>query len=255
MIPTGVPTPSSTPKPTEAPEAKETPMPTEAPDDDEDDIYNEEGLGFDNTPLGEGALIDIADAAIVNSKSEEGPSGSVYGLLQARMSKTTKNSITIKWKKIDGAKYIIYGNKCGKKKRYKKIATVKGTSYKKKKLSKGTYYKFMVVAVKDGRVVSTSKTLHIATKGGKIGNTKKVTLNRKKATLKKNKIIKIKAKLKPESTKLKVKNHRAVCYESSNTKVVTVTKHGMVKAVGKGKATVYVYAQDGIAGKVKITVK
>ena len=109
--------------------------------------------------------------------------------------------------------------------------------------------------VKDGRVVSTSKTLHIATKGGKIGNTKKVTLNRKKATLKKNKIIKIKAKLKSESSKLKVKNHRSVCYESSNTNVVTVTKQGMVKAVGKGKATVYVYAQDGIAGKVKITVK
>ncbi|HBZ03989.1 MAG TPA: hypothetical protein DEO83_09290, partial [Lachnospiraceae bacterium] len=262
--PTVAPTATPTVAPTETPTATPTEIPSSTPvpavekneDEDESGIqYNEEGLGFDSTPLGEGALEEIADAAIVNTKSEEGPSGSTYSLLQAKMKKVTKNSITIKWKKISGAKYIIYGNKCGKKNRYKKIATVSKNSFKHKKLKKGTYYKYMVVAVKGGRVVSTSKTIHIATKGGKVGNTKKVILNRKKAKLKKNKIIKLKAKLKPESKNLKVKKHRGIKYESSNENVVTVTKKGMVKAVGKGTAYVYVYAQNGVAGKLKVTVK
>ena len=77
------------------------------------------------------------------------------------------------------------------------MATVRENQYTKKKLKKGKYYKYMVVAVKDGKVVSSSKTLHIATKGGKVGNPKKVKLNKKKVSLKKNKILKIKA---PESS-------------------------------------------------------
>ncbi|SNU05512.1 Ig-like domain (group 2) [Lachnospiraceae bacterium] len=250
-VPSEVPTASATPiqiaEPTPAVEPTKKPGKTK-----NEPNYNEEGLGFDNTPLGRGALQEIAEAAIVNSKLEEGPSGSVYGRLQAKVKKTTKNSITIKWKKVKGAKYIIYGNKCGKKQKYKKIATVKKNQYTKKKLKKGTYYKYIVVAVKDGRIVSSSKTLHIATKGGSVGNPKKVTVSKKSVKLKKNKLFKIKAKVINGSG---VKTHRGVCFESSDESVATVTKSGMIKAVGKGKAFIYVYAQNGAMAKVKVTVK
>ena len=253
-VPSAVPTATVTPavvnptaEPTTAVEPTKKPGKTK-----NEPNYNEEGLGFDNTPLGKGALQEIAEAAIVNSKLEEGPSGSVYGRLQAKVKKTTKNSITIKWKKVKGAKYIIYGNKCGKKQKYKKIATVKKNQYTKKKLKKGTYYKYIVVAVKDGRIVSSSKTLHIATKGGSVGNPKKVTVSKKSVKLKKNKLFKIKAKVINGSG---VKTHRGVCFESSDESVATVTKSGMIKAVGKGKAFIYVYAQNGTMAKVKVTVK
>ena len=58
----------------------------------------------------------------------------------------------------------------------KKLATVTGkaSNFKKiagRKVKKGTYYKFIVVAI-DGnnRVVSSSKLIHVTTKGGKVGN-------------------------------------------------------------------------------------
>ena len=197
----------------------------------------------------------MADEAITSSDSDEGPAGAVFGKLQAKMKKNTKSSVTITWKKISGAKYIVYGNKCGSNNKFKKIKTLTSTSFTQKKLKKGTYYKYMIVAVKDGKVVSASKTIHIATKGGKVGNDKKVTLNKTKKTLKVKKTFKIKAKTKPVSKKLKVKKHRAVSYESSNENVAAVTGNGTVKAVGKGTAYIYAYAQDGAMAKVKITVK
>ena len=161
----------------------------------------------------------------------------------------TKTSILIKWKKVKGAKYVIYGAPCGKK--YKKIKTVSGTSFTQKKLKKGKYYKYIVMAVKNGKVVSTSKTIHIATTGGKIGNAAKVTLQ-KSLSLKKGKTATLKATV--TNGKLKVQNHRKVSWESSNPAVATV-KNGKVKAVGKGKAVIYAYAQNGVFKVIKVVVK
>lgn len=44
-------------------------------------------------------------------------------------------------------------------------------------------------------------------------------------------------------------------YESTNAKVASVNKKGKIKAVGKGKCSIYVYAQNGIYKRIKITVK
>ncbi|MCR5338763.1 MAG: Ig-like domain-containing protein [Lachnospiraceae bacterium] len=53
-----------------------------------------------------------------------------------------------------------------------------------------------------------------------------------------------------------MKKHIAVLrFESDNTKVATVDKKGNVKGIAKGKATVYVYSQNGIYKKLKVTVK
>ena len=114
----------------------------------------------------------------------------------------------------------------------------------------------MVVASGGGNVRAVSKTLHVATSGGKVGNNKSVRItSKKKITLKKGKTTKIKAKSVAKSSKLKVKKHRALAFETSNPKVATVNKSGKVKAVGKGSCIIYVYAQDGIFAKVSIKVK
>jgi hypothetical protein len=216
--------------------------------------------------VGAGTDFSKADSLIRNSKTEE-PKGASFGKLQARMTKVTKKSITLKWKKVSGAKkYVIYANKCGTKNKYKKLATVssskktyKVTKAAGKKLKKGTYYKFLIVAVNsNNKVISTACTLHAATKGGKYGNYKGVTTAAKKnkVTLAKaGKTFKLKAKAKAQSKKLKVQQHRAVKYESSNTAVATVSKKGKITAKKKGTCYIYAYSQSGIYKRIKITVK
>ncbi len=161
--------------------------------------------GKDGTDVGPGASEASADRAITHLPNDNDPAGSVYGKLQAKSTKQTKNSVNVKWSKVSGAtKYVIYGNACGKKIKMKKLATSTGKSmtFKKiagKKVKKGTYYKFIIVALdKNNNVVSTSKIVHVATKGGKVGNHKSVTVKKtvlKKAKkLKKGKSLKLKAK-------------------------------------------------------------
>ncbi len=128
------------------------------------------------------------------------------------------------------------------------------------KLKKGTYYKFIMVALdRNDKVVSTSKVIHVATKGGKVGNHKKVTVKktviRKAKKLKKGKKLKLKAKAVRQSKKLKVRKHRAIMYESTNINVATASKKGVVKAKSKGTCYIYAYVQNGVFRKIKVTVK
>ena len=99
--------------------------------------------------------------------------------------------------------------------------------------------------------------IHEATAGGKVGNDKKVKTNAKKnkVSIKAKKKFKLKAKEVPASKKLKVKRHRKVAYESSDTKIATVSGKGVVKGLKKGKCKVYAYAQNGVCQTVKVTVK
>lgn len=186
--------------------------------------------------------------------------GSNFGLLRAQTTKLKKNSVTVKWNKVKNADgYIVYGAKCGAKSKYKVLKVVSGktTSYTHKKLKKGTYYKYNIVAFKyvNGVKVTlaASKKIHATTLGGKYGVAKAVKLNKSKVKIKKGKTFKIKAS---ETKKdKKIKRHRAICYESSNTKIATVNSKGKIKAKKKGKCTIYVYAQNGVYKTVKVTVK
>ena len=214
-------------------------------------------MGEGGSPIGKGASAKAAEKAIISSTSEEGPAGSKFAPLRLRSTKQGKNNISLTWSGVKGAsRYVIYGNACGKTRKMKRLGTVSGKSFKIKKinrsLKKGTYHKFILVALDaNDRVVTTSKVVHVATKGSKkIGNPTKVTVKKPKA-LKKGK----KHKLRAKQVGKKVKKHRAVSYESSNAKVAKVTKKGVIKAVGKGSCYVYAYAQNGIFKKVKVTVK
>lgn len=203
------------------------------------------------------------DKFVTKLKTEKDPKGSVFGLLCARQKKAAKKSVTVKWNKLKNAKsYIVYGSKCGTKKGqippYKKITKTTKSSYTRKGLKKGVYFKFLIVALdKKNKVLASSKTVHIATKGGKVGNDKTVKVNKTKVTInmKKSKTYKIKAKEVAQSKKLTVKRHRPIKYESSNKKVAKVNSKGKVTAKKKGTAYIYVYAQNGFYKKVKVTVK
>ena len=208
----------------------------------------------DGTAVGRGASATAAEAAIISAASDEGPSGTTFVQLSAKVKKAKNTSITLSWNRV-APKYVIYGNKCGKGQKFKKLATVTGTSFTQNGLVKGTYYKYMVVAVDaGGRVVAASKTMHAVTSGKKAGNPKKVTVKKKTLNLKPGKKAKIKASIVKPSGK-KVKNHRKLSYESMNPKVATVAKNGSVKAVAKGTTYIYVYAQNGVYAKVKVKVK
>ena len=74
-------------------------------------------------------------------------------------------SIKLKWTKVKGAQtYVIYGNKCGKKNKPKKLVTVSGNTktFKKvlgKKLKKRPCYKFIIVALdKNNKMVFSIKS-------------------------------------------------------------------------------------------------
>ena len=210
-----------------------------------------------------GALVYDAQLAIFSQGSDKDPKGSVYNPLCARASKTKKNSVTLKWNKVSGVDgYIIYGNRCGSKHPFRKLAELSGgkTTWTNKKLRKGTYYKYVVVAYtnsgKNRIVVSTSKTIHAATTGGKAGNVKSVkvtNVSKNAKTLNKGKTFTLKTKTTKSGSK--VSKHRKLCYATSNKKVATVNGSGKITAVGKGTCNIYVYAQNGRYKTIKITVK
>ena len=257
--PTPTPTPESTPGSTATPTPTPTLTPTVTPTPN-----RETQMGEDGTAFSKGASDVAVEKKILNYSSEEDPAGTVYSGLQAKASKVTKSYIKLQWKKVDNASsYVIYANKCGSKNKYLKLTTVKKNSYKATKVAgakikKGTYYKFLIVALdKDNNVISTSKTIHAATIGGKVGNDKSVTTKAKKnkVSIKVGKTFKLKAKTKAASKKLKVKKHRAVKYECSDPAVATVTDKGVIKGVSKGNCYVYAYAQNGVCAKIQVTIK
>jgi uncharacterized protein YjdB len=217
--------------------------------------------GKDGTAVGAGASYDVADKAITSMKSDNDPAGSKFAPLNLKSTKQGKNSIKLTWTKAKGAtSYVVYGNKCGPKNRMKKLAAGKTNSCNVKKLKKGTYHKFIVVALdKNENVVSTSKVIHVATSGGKAGNHKSVKVTKKVVNkakkLRKGKSLKLNAKSVAKSKKLKVKNHKAVRYESTNTNIAAVSNKGIVKAKNKGTCYVYAFAQNGVSRKIKVVVK
>ena len=109
----------------------------------------------------------------------------------------------------------------------------------------------------NGRVLTVSRIVHIATKGGKAGNYRKVTTKAKfkKIKLKKGKKLRLKVKTVADSKPRKVKKHVKVRFETTNPAVATVSKKGVIKAKGKGTCLVYAYAQNGVYLKVKVTVR
>ncbi|MBQ1401466.1 MAG: hypothetical protein IIY99_03870, partial [Firmicutes bacterium] len=216
--------------------------------------------GVDGTTLGRGALASAADKTLKAWRSNKDPKGAKFTPLKLKSVKQTKKSIKLVWTKQKKAtKYVIYGARSGSYK-LKKITSVRKGAYVVRKagtaLKKGKYYKFIVVAVdKNKKGVSTSKMIHVATKGSKkAGNYKAVRVKVKKAGGKHRTVTKValkkgrKAWIKATCVKAsKVKGYRVAAklgkrYESSRPAVATVSSKGVIKAVKKGNCNVYVFA-------------
>ena len=206
--------------------------------------------------------VKIPDEPVINKTKG-------FGRLKVRSVNQTKTSITLEWSKLDGVDgYFVYGNRCNTKTKtykYQKLATItNGRTWTHKNLKKGTFYKYIVKAYKivDGKkvVTDTSASIHVITQGGKYGIARSVSVtkignkkNVSKITLKKGKTAQITAKeIKKDK---KIRHHRNLCYESSNTAVATVTPEGLIQAVGKGTCTIWVYAQNGVYAALTVTVK
>ena len=206
--------------------------------------------------------VKIPDEPVINKTKG-------FGRLKVRSVNQTKTSITLEWSKLDGVDgYLVYGNCCNtstKTYKYKKLATItNGRTWTHKNLKKGTFYKYIVKAYKivDGKkiVTDTSASIHVITQGSKYGIARSVSVtkignkkNALKITLKKGKTAQITAKeIKKDK---KIRHHRNLCYESSNTAVATVTPEGLIQAVGKGTCTIWVYAQNGVYAALTVTVK
>ena len=206
--------------------------------------------------------VKIPDEPVINKTKG-------FGRLKVRSVNQTKTSITLEWSKLDGVDgYLVYGNRCNtstKTYKYKKLATItNGRTWTHKNLKKGTFYKYIVKAYRivDGKkvVTDTSASIHVITQGSKYGIAKSVSVtkignkkNVSKITLKKGKTAQITVKeIKKDK---KIRHHRNLCYESSNTAVATVTPEGLLQAVGKGTCTIWVYAQNGVYAALTVTVK
>jgi len=211
-------------------------------------------------PCGKGASAKTAEKAIVSQKSDSDPAGSAFAPLMLKSAKQGKTSVRLTWKKASGAvKYVIYGNVCGKKNKFVRIASTKKLTYNVKKINKKTlkkskYHKFIVTALdSSGKVVSTSKVIHVATRGKanytKVKVSSKVKKN--KLSLKKGKTFKLAGK----AVGRKVTKHVGIRYESSKPEVAKVTGSGKVKGLKKGRCKIYAYAQNGVCTTISVTVK
>ncbi|MBE5869634.1 MAG: hypothetical protein E7294_00005 [Lachnospiraceae bacterium] len=211
------------------------------------------------TDYDENVPLEVKEAQITSISSDkkdvEG-SAQRYLMLKSSPKNTT---IKLSWKEVPAADgYVIYGSPCGAK--MQPIMTIESRSVKSfvvNGLKKGQYYKYTVAAYRNTasgrRVITTSKTIFVATTGGKKGNPLKLKLAKSKLTIKKGKKQQIKASY---TFKLKVQNRTAKYrYESADPKIATVTKKGVVKGVAKGKTMIYVYTQNGLCKTVKVTVK
>ena len=184
-------------------------------------------------------------------KNDQDLKGTTYRKLTLQVTKRTAKSLKLSWTKVAGTKtYLVYGNKCGH--HYRFLTKTKGHTYTSTKLKKGTYYKYMIIALdQKGHVLARSKVVHMATRGGHYGNVNHIKA-KKSVTLKKKQSYKFKYQVIYDAKK--VKTHRKIVLESANKKVIAIKK-GKLIAKKKGMTYVYIYAQDGVCAKVKVKVK
>lgn len=177
--------------------------------------------------------------------------------------KVKKNSITLSWKKYAGATgYDVYWRYCDGSINYKKVGTVKNgkLSITHKKLKKDREYKYFIAAYKmvEGRKIYIAKSngVHVAMKQAATTNVASIKVNKKKVTLAVGKTFTLKCEVKAENSSKKLVSHTSSYrYYTTNSKVATVSKAGVIKAKGKGTCSIYVLANNGVYKKVKVKVK
>lgn len=189
--------------------------------------------------------------------------------LSSKFNITTGKSIKVTWGKVAKADgYDVYMAYC-KKGKYTVVKSVKSAKtlsvtinkLNKKAVNQKDNVKCYVVAYKkvDGKKVTIGKSITghaVGKKNTTVTDVKKIQTKKSAYSLKKGKTAKIKATIVKKNNKLPLFGHTAKFrYDTSNKKVATVSKDGKITAKGKGTCYVYIYAVNGCAKKVKVTVK
>ena len=170
--------------------------------------------------------------------------------------------ITISWRSYEDADgYDCYWSYCDGKRSYKKLATVKAAKDRvtSRRLANNRRYKYFVAAYKliDGKKVYIAKSnpLHVALKDAKATNAKKVTVNQTNVRLKAGDTFVIRSRTRLENTNKKELLHAAAYrYYTSDQSVASVSKTGKIKALKSGTCVIYVVANNGVYGTIKVTV-
>lgn len=170
--------------------------------------------------------------------------------------------ITISWRSYEDADgYDCYWSYCDGKRNYKKLATVKAAKDRvtSRRLANNRRYKYFVAAYKliDGKKVYIAKSnpLHVALKDAKATNAKKVTVNQTNVRLKAGDTFVVKSRTRLENTNKKELLHVAAYrYYISDQSVASVSKTGKIKALKSGTCVIYVVANNGVYGTIKVTV-
>ena len=183
----------------------------------------------------------------------------------------TKKGLAVKWNKVEDAEgYDVFVSSCSKKFAKgeiinvgKDVTKIKVNKIKGKKMNLKKNYKVLVKAYRtiNGKKTYIAKSIvgHIVgKKNKKYSNPVKIKLEKSKFTLKVGEKVKIKGKVILKNKKKKQlsnKHARRLRFKVADAKVAKVSKYGNVTAVSKGTTTVYVYARNGLAKEVKVTVK
>ena len=170
--------------------------------------------------------------------------------------------ITISWRSYEDADgYDCYWSYCDGKRSYKKLATVKAAKDRvtSRRLANNRRYKYFVAAYKliDGKKVYIAKSnpLHVALKDAKATNAKKVTVNQTNVRLKAGDTFVVRSRTRLENTNKKELLHAAAYrYYTSDQSVASVSKTGKIKAMKSGTCVIYVVANNGVYGTIKVTV-
>ena len=189
--------------------------------------------------------------------------------LSSKFNIITGKSIKVTWGKVAKADgYDVYMAYC-KKGKYTVVKSVKSAKtlsmtinkLDKKAVNQKDNVKCYVVAYKKvaGKKVTIGKSITghaVGKKNTTVTDAKKIQVRKSAYSLNKGKTAKIKATIVKKNNKLPLFGHTAKFrYDTSNKKVATVSKDGKITAKGKGTCYVYIYAVNGCAKKVKVTVK
>lgn len=274
--PTIMPTPSVTPTPTTEPEPTPTvePRPTSEPTPSEEPAPTPGPTpaavptpSVDQAqPVGPAPPRELTEQEKKEQKKRE-------MALNAKLKVSQKGKkIKISWGKVPGADgYDVYVQYCSKDFNAGSITSVKNGKTTKltvekvngKNLDLKKVFKVYVLAFKqeEEKNVTLAKTITahvVGSKNTKYTNVKAVKVKKSSYNLKKGGTAVIKAgTILVSRNKKKLSNEHAkeFRYATTNNKIATVSKKGKIKAVGKGSCSIYVYARNGYAKRIKVKVK
>jgi uncharacterized protein YjdB len=177
--------------------------------------------------------------------------------------KQKKGKLTISWDKTSAKTVKVYVAYNGKKFAAKNTKSTDKTSVTLKKLDgkaikfNKTFKLYLEGFDSNGKSMGKTPTAYVAGKdNSKLTNAKSIKLTKKSLSVDTGKTVNIKASVKLADKKKKLpKNAAKLRYVSSDETIATVDKKGAVKGVNSGTCFVYVFAVNGLAKKVEITVK